>query len=141
MQCLLKKPSQGINEIPIELTQQPRRKRLMSWSGYYFQDEEFCIDEDAEKREIFWNIKTLVSIHECPIAYEDYKMPTNYIDTTDTNTYNNVIKKSSIKDGIIMKVEGLSNEAYESSTDNLENGLKNETCESSTGNLEKGIKN
>ena len=137
----IKKPSQGINEIPIELTQQQRKKSLKSWSGYYFQDEEYCIDEDADKREFFWNIKTLVSIHECPVAFEDYKMPINYINTSDTSTNNNVMKKSSIKDGVIMKVEGLSNEAYESSTDNLENRLNNETCEISTDNLEKGINN
>ena len=48
-------------------------------------------------------------------------MPIHYVDTTDTNTNNNVTKKSSIKEGVIMKVEGLCNEAYESSTDNLEN--------------------
>ena len=117
----IKKPSNENNEIPIEITQQQRKKSLKSWSGYYFQDEKYCIDEDADKKEFFWNIKQLVSIHECPVAFEDYKMPIHYVDTTDVKTNNNVMKKSSIKDGVIMNVEGLNNEAYESSTDNLEN--------------------
>ena len=108
------KPSQGVNEIPKEMNQQQRKKSFKSWSGYYFQNEEYCIDEDADKKEFFWNIKKLVSIHECPVAFEDYKMNTN-------NAINNIVANSNIKEGIILSVEGLNNEAYESSTDYLEN--------------------
>ena len=114
------KPSEGASEIPVEVIQQQRKKSFKSWSGYYFQNEEYCIDEDAEKIEFFWNIKRLVSIHECPVAFSDYKMPTDYINTTDPITNKNVMKESSIKDEIILNVEGLNNAAYESSTDNLE---------------------
>ena len=116
----MKKPSDQVIEIPIDMSQQQRRKSLKSWSGYYFQNEEYCIDEDADKREFFWNIKNLVSIHECPVAFEDYKMPADYISTTDATTHNNMMKKFSIKDAVILNVEGLNNKAYESSTDNLE---------------------
>ena len=66
------------------------------------------------KKNFFWNIKKLVSIHECPVAIEDYKMNTN-------NAINNIVENSNIKEGIILSVEGLNNEAYESSTDYLEN--------------------
>ena len=117
----LKKPSSKDTAVPIELTQQQRRKSFKSWSGYYFQNEEYCIDEDVNKIEFFWNIKRLVSIHECPVAFEDYKIPTDYINTIDTTIGNSVMKKSSINGGVILNVEGLSNGAYESSTDNLEN--------------------
>ena len=104
-----------------QTTQQQGKKSLQSWSGYYFQNEEYCIDEDVDQREFFWNIKSLVSIHECPVAFEDYKMPTHYsyINTIETTTDNNKMKKSSIKDGVILNVEGFNGEAYESSTDNL----------------------
>ena len=111
---VIAKPSQGINEIPKEMTQQQRKKSFKSWPGYYFQNEEYCIDEDADKKEFFWNIKKLVSIHECPVAFEDYKMNTN-------NAINNIVENSNIKEGIILSVEGLNNAAYESSTDYLEN--------------------
>ena len=116
----IKKPSNE-HEIPIEMIQQQRRKRLMSWSGYYFQNENYCIDEDVDQREFFWNIKNLVSIHECPVAFEDYKMPTDCINTIDTTADNSAMKKSSIKDGAILNVGGFDNKAYESSTDNVEN--------------------
>ena len=56
------KPSQGINEIPKEMAQQQRRKSFKSWSGYYFQNEEYCIDEDADKKEFFLEYQE-VSIH------------------------------------------------------------------------------
>ena len=45
-------------------------------------------------------------------------------------------KKSSIKDGVIMNVEGLCNEAYESSTDNLENVLETNIDKLPTSNNE-----
>ena len=37
------------------------------------------------------------------------------------NAINNIVENSNIKEGIILSVEGLNNEAYESSTDYLEN--------------------
>ena len=37
-------------------------------------------------------------------------------------TTNNITENSSIKNGVVLSVEGLNNEAYESSTDNCENG-------------------
>ena len=116
------------DEIPMNFTPQERRKSLMAWSGYYyFSHQLYCVDEDAEKREFFWNIKELVSIPACPVDYDDYKMDVNSrvptsISEIDEITRNNTIKNSSIKDGVVLTVEGLNNEAYESSADNLENG-------------------
>ena len=140
------------DEIPmdLDLTPQQRRKSLKSWSGYYyFSHQLYCVDEDAEKREFFWNIKNLVSIPACPVDYEDYEMNANNTFATDIDeiTKNNTIKNSSIKDGVVLTVEGLNNEAYESSTDNLENGhyvqfeipkpkMDNETYEISKDNFE-----
>ena len=104
----LNKPSIDKNKIPTETTQQQRKKSLKSWSGYYFQNEEYCVDEDVDRREFFWNIKRLVSINECPVAFDNYKMPTDYINTIDTTTDEKMTKKSSInKDGVILNTENL----------------------------------
>ena len=64
------------DEMPIEMTPQQRRKSLFakSWSGYYFHNEEYCIDEDGENEEFFWDIKKVVSVDACPVDYNDYKM-------------------------------------------------------------------
>ena len=137
-------------EIPIDMTPKQRRKSLFqSWSGYYFQSEEYCIDEDEYKRECFWNIKELVSVDACPVDYDDYKVNANNTITTkiDETKKKDTTKNSSINDGIVLTVEGINNEAYESSTDNLENGhylqfeipkpkTDNDTVELSTDNSE-----
>ena len=137
-------------EIPIDMTPKQRRKSLFqSWSGYYFQNEEYCIDEDEYKREFFWNIKELVSVDACPVDYDDYKINANNTITTkiDETKKKDTTKNSSINDGIVLTVEGINNEAYESSTDNLENGhylqfeipkpkTDNDTVEISTDNSE-----
>ena len=134
------------DEIP-EMTEEDMKKGFKSWSGYYFSNQLYCVDEDMDKREFFWNIKKLVSVPACPVDYNDYKM--NASSTFTTNIHetakNNTTKKSSIKDGVVLNVEGLNNEAYESSTDNLENGhhlqsernkleIDNEKCEMSEDN-------
>ena len=136
---------------PKEMTPQQRRKSLFakSWSGYYFHNEEYCIDEDAENGEFFWDIKTVVSVEACPVDYNDYKMNANNTITTKTDetTEKDTLNNSIMKNGVVLTVEGINNEAYESSTDNLENGYHihfeipgpktdNDTLENSTDHFE-----
>ena len=114
------------DEMPIEMTPQQRRKSLFakSWSGYYFHNEEYCIDEDAENGEFFWDIKKVVSVDACPVDYNDYKMNANNTITTkiDETTEKDTMNNSITGNGVVLTVEGISNQAYESSTHNLENG-------------------
>ena len=95
----------------------------MSWSRYYFQSDEHCMDEDSNKRIFLMNIKKLVSIHEFPVAFENYKINVNntHTNNTDVATNKNINENSSIRDGVILNVEGLHNKDYESSTDIFEN--------------------
>ena len=76
-----------------------------------------------QKKEFFWNVKKLVSVPACPVHFDDYKMNANNAVTTniDESTKKDTRKNPSIKDGVVLNVEGLNNKAYKSSTDNLAN--------------------
>ena len=38
------------DDIPLEMTEEDMKKGFKSWSGYYFSNQLYCVDEDAEKR-------------------------------------------------------------------------------------------
>ena len=114
----LNKPSNEKNKISTEINQQQQTTNFKSWSGYYFQNEEYCVDEGVDKIEYFWNIKRLVSIHKSPVTFANYKMPYYCINAMNTTTDNNVMKKSSVKEGVILNIKSLNN----NSNDVINNG-------------------
>ena len=123
---LVTKRVKGDEILDLEMTEEHMKKGYKSWSGYYSSNQLYCVDEDANKTEFFWNVKELISEPACPVDYDDYKMNANSRSRVATNiseiTTNNITENSSIKNGVVLSVEGLNNEAYESSTDNCENG-------------------